>query len=138
MPDPRNIAPRTRQVVRHTTDTTVPAPAAGAVSRSAAAIARRDALHRTPELPRDPGNENPPTPDPPTGDHGVKELSADDTSPASGTGQPDEDDEDKDKRSKRLRREEDPDDQDANAKSEDGGADKDPDPDDEKPAEAKG
>jgi hypothetical protein len=136
MPDPRNIVPRTRQVTRHTTDTAVPAPAAGAVSRSAAAIARRDALHRTPELPRDPGNEHPPSPDPPTGDHGVHELAAGDTSSAEGTGQPDE--EDKEERARRLRREEDSDDQDANAKPEDGGAAKDPDPDDEKPDEAKG
>jgi hypothetical protein len=140
MPDPRNIVPRTRQVIRHTTDTAVPAPAAGAVSRSAAAVLRRDALTRTPELPRDPGNENPPSPEPPTGDHGVHELAAGDTSTAEGTGQPDEDDKDKDKeeRARRLRREEDSDDQDANAKSEDDGAAKDPDPDDEKPDEAKG
>lgn len=138
MPDPRNIVPRTRQVTRHTTDTAVPAPAAGAVSRSAAAIARRDALHRTPELPRDPGNENPPNPEPPTGDHGVHELAAGDTSSAEGTGQPDEDDKDKEERARRLKREEDSDDQDSNTKSEDGGAAKDPDPDDEKPADAKG
>jgi hypothetical protein len=138
MPDPRKVTPRGRQVTRHTTDTAVPAPAAGAVARSTAAVLRRDALTRTPELPRDPGNENPPSPEPPTGDHGVKELAAGDTSSAEGTGQPDEDDKDKEERTRRLRREEDSDDQDANAKPEDGGAAKDPDPDDEKPDEAKG
>jgi hypothetical protein len=137
MPDPRNMAPRSRQVARHTTSTAVPAPAAGAVTRTAAAIARQDALTRTPNLPRDPGNENPPKPDPPTGDHGVHELAASDTSSAEGTGQPDEDD-DKDKEERgRLHRAED-DDQDANSQANDGGDKKDPDPDDEKPAEAKG
>jgi hypothetical protein len=136
MADPRNIIPRTRQVTRHTTATAVPAPAAGAMTRTAAAIARQDALTRTPNLPRDPGNENPPDPDPPTGDHGVKELAAGDTSSAEGTGQPDEDDKDKDERG-RLRRAED-DDQDASSQADDGGPAKDPDPDDEKPAEAKG
>lgn len=135
MPDPRNSAPRTRQVQRHTTATTVPAPAAGAVARSTAAQLRRESLHRIPELPVDEGNANPPMPDPPTGDHGIVELAADDSSPASGTGQPDEDDDkDKDERSRRLRREEDSDEQDAGAKADDGGAAKDPDPDDEKPA----
>jgi hypothetical protein len=134
MPDPRNSAPRTRQVQRHTTGTAVPPPAAGAVARSAAAQLRRESLHRIPELPLDEGNAHPPMPDPPTGDHSIVELAADDTSPASGTGQPDEDDKDKDERSRRLRREEDSDDQDAGAKADDGGAAKDPDPDDEKPA----
>jgi hypothetical protein len=103
------------------------------VARSTAAQLRRESLHRIPELPVDEGNANPPMPDPPTGDHGIVELAADDSSPASGTGQPDEDD-DKDERSRRLRREEDSDDQDAGAKADDGGAAKDPDPDDEKPA----
>jgi hypothetical protein len=134
MPDPRNSAPRTRQVQRHTTGTVVPPPAAGAVARSTAAQLRRESLHRIPELPLDEGNAHPPMPDPPTGDHSIVELAADDTSPASGTGQPDEDDKDKDERSRRLRREEDSDEQDAGAKADDGGAAKDPDPENEKPA----
>jgi hypothetical protein len=137
MPDPRSTTPRHRQVTRHTTATPVPPGAAGAVNRAASALARQDALTRTPTLPRDPGNEHPPMPDPPTGGHSIKELAADDTKPASGTGQPDEDD-DKDERSRKLRRAEDDSDQDANAKADDGGAAKDPDPDDEKPSDAKG
>lgn len=137
MPDPRNLTPRNRQVVRHTTATQVPETAAGAVNRATSARVRRDALTRTPTLPRDPGNEHPPMPDPPTGGHNVHELAADDTSPAGNTGQPDEDDKDKDERGK-VRRAEDDSDQDANSKADDGGAAKDPDPDDEKPSDAKG
>ena len=135
MPD-RNQIPRSREIRRHTTATAVPPAAAGVVARTTAAVARQDALTRTPTLPRDPGNEHPPMPDPPTGGHNVHELAADDTKPATGTGQPDED-EKKDERGKVRRADEDSD-QDANAKTDDGAPGKDPDPDDEKPSDAKG
>ena len=130
MPDPRNMTPRTRQVQRHTTATPVPPGVAGPVHRAAAALVRQDALARTPNLPLDPNNSNPPMPDPPTGDHNVKTLSADDTKPAEGTGQPDEDD-DKEERGRLRRADDDADD--ANSNKSDGAPPKDPDPDDEKP-----
>lgn len=49
-----------------------------------------------PTLPRDPNNENPPSPKPPTGDHNVKELSADDKEKIGVTTADDDPDKDKD------------------------------------------